>query len=705
MAFMILGILGVIIFAINGRVKAHSRGMLDQSKQDMTKIVENQLIILAGDISNYIISLETEIDKNMLNAAKVLREADEYEKGALSQAQLERLKEETRMSDLYIGDREGIFTLSTEKAALGVSLFGIWEGYRGLVTGQSEYLPSPFKVKVETGEIFKFTAIPRLGGRGILESALNTEDLRHYLERYIGRDTGVLSMNIFDSEPRTLTHNQAEGAKPWYTQGSAVSGSPEIRDLFQNPGNIKIILEAQEARIFYPVIAEGQVRYVLFLNVNTDSYFSVAQHIEGPLQTMVDDMGRLNFISWVAIFIALTLCTLFIGMMLTRVVKPLDYFNEILTALAKGDFSVKMDGKILGRKDESGLTAQAFKETIGQVGAMLGMLKQGMGDLRTAGGALETSAEDNQRQVKQIEGHIGEVTSQTDKQSENISRVSDSIAGIARNITALDGLITQQSDLITKSNEDTQALLASITAEQEVILGMSAEMGLLVKTSEESREKQGQLQEQIKNIYGLSEALNNTNRLISTIAAQTNLLSMNAAIEAAHAGAAGAGFAVVAGEIRKLAEDTTAHSKAVSAQVKEIQGGIDSVVAASNISRKSVENIIHYIEEVKAFITEASSSVDTQNEKSEAIRTQLSAITDLSGKVKGNASQMREESAAILSETRQAKDIFLSLQSRIHQMADNAEAIDSVSHSALAIAQETSQKITAISQQLDTFKV
>jgi methyl-accepting chemotaxis protein len=706
MAFMILCILGLIIIIINSRVKAHGSAMLTQSKQDMTKIVENQLIVLAGDVSNYIISLEAEIDKNMYNAAKLLREVDDLQNGRITQEQLERLKRETGMSDLYLGDTDGVFTLTTEANAVGMSLFSIWDGYRQLVTGQAEYLPSLFKLKVETGEIFKFTAISRLGGRGILESALNTAVIQQYLQRYISKDTGILSMNIFDAEPRTLTHNQAQGAKAYYAQGAAVtSGSPEIGALFKDSSQIKIYMEDNEARIFYPVVSGGTVRYALFLNVDTTGHFAVSRRIESPLNGLVGDMARLNIICFAGVFIALVLCTVFIGVMIGRIIEPLDHFNGVLTSLAQGDFSVAIPEKFLRRKDEAGITAQAFMETIGQVGNMLTLVKQEMGGLRTAGDSLEISVSNNQGQAHLIDNHIADLTEKADKQKTSVEKASESITEVAGHVSNLETLILDQAEGIGKSNVDTSELLESIVSEQQVVIKLRNEMHLLVETTEESKAKQLQLEEHIKNIYGLSEVLNNTNRMISAIAAQTNLLAMNAAIEAAHAGPAGKGFAVVADEIRKLAEDTTAHSKIVGTQVKEIQTGIGLVVAASAVTRESVETMIRYIGEVNAFIQEASSSIDTQNEKSESIRSQLQNITELSGKVQTNASIMRGESQNILKEISQVKAISQDLQNQIHKISQNAGAIGETSRAALTVAQGTLEKIAAISKQLDNFKI
>ncbi|MDR2535326.1 MAG: methyl-accepting chemotaxis protein [Treponema sp.] len=706
MAFIILCIVGMIIVVISAQVKQHGMSMITQVNQDIEKIVQERLETLARDISNYVVVLETEIDKNMLNAAKLLREADQLSGARLTLEDLERLKRETNMSDLYLGDINGVFTLSTEPEAAGISLFDIATDYRGLVTGKSDYIPSNFKMKFETKEIFKFTAIPRLGGRGVLESALNTSIIHQYLQQYISQDTGIKSMNLFDVDRLTLTHNQAPGQKPYYTQGAVVnSGSPEIDALFRDSSQIKIYMDSQESRIFYPVIANGAVRYVLFLNVDTTSYFALAYNIESPMQGLMTDITRLNVICFIGILVSLVLCTIFIGIMIGRIVSPLDYFNSALGSLAQGDFALTIPEDILRRKDEVGLTGQAFLDTVKQVSGMLTMLKNQMKELRSAGDSLEMSAGTNQQQVKLIQGHITDVTEKADKQTGSVSNVSESMGGIAENITKLDNLIGKQYDIITQSNEDTTSLLKSITDEQEIILKLTAEMERLIEATEVGKSKQAVLEGQIKNIYELSEVLNNTNQMISSIAAQTNLLAMNAAIEAAHAGAAGQGFAVVSDEIRKLAEDTTIHSKVVGNQIREIQSGIDMVVNASSITRKSSETMIQYIEEVSGFIKDASSSISTQNEKSEAIRSQLQIIIDLSKKVQTNASDMREESQTVLGEIDHVKSISLDVQDKMHKISSNTAAIGDISQTAITVAQETQKKIIVISQQLDNFKV
>jgi len=288
----IIGLLGLMILAVScillvfmflGTRGIRQRGsnMLAEINGNIEGNVRQELLDLAKNISNYTLALEAEIDRNMLNAANVLYEVDRLSNGKLTIADLKRLKQLTGMSDLYLGGSDGVFTLSTEPGAAGISLFDIWDGYRMLVSGESGYLPSDLKIKVETGEIFKFTAIPRAAKRGILESALEAEAIEKHLQNYIATSKGIRSMNLFDFTFLTLTENRKPGAQSVYTKGKSVpKGKTEIADLFKDPKNVKLTLDHTDARIYYPVVDGGRVRYVLFIDLDISGYFTLGKTIE-----------------------------------------------------------------------------------------------------------------------------------------------------------------------------------------------------------------------------------------------------------------------------------------------------------------------------------------------------------------------------------------------------------------------------------------
>ena len=332
----IIGLLCVMIFVvsciltgfmISSITEMRQRGGVMLSELDLhaQESVRDVLLNLADNVGNYILALEAEIDRSMLNAAMVLYENDRLSGGALTLDDLERIRLETGMSDMYLGDMDGFFTLSTEPEAIGISLFDIWEGYRMLVTGESDYLPSDLKVKAETGEIFKFTAIPRADGRGILESALDAGAVEDYLQRFVDGNESIRSMNLFDSDLTTLTGNRINGVSPIYVKGSTVPREiTDISDFFAGHTEAKITMDKHNARIYYPVTDGNRVRYVLFIDLDTASYFAMQDLMEGSIAELVRESTYLSALSLGTVFATLLIFTVFVSFMTNKLIRRLE---------------------------------------------------------------------------------------------------------------------------------------------------------------------------------------------------------------------------------------------------------------------------------------------------------------------------------------------------------------------------------------------
>ena len=332
----IIGLLGLMIFVVSciltifmffsiSKMQQRGNFMLTELDLNTHDRVKQELRNLAENISNYILVLEAEIDRSMLNAARLLYEEDRLSGGNLTLEDLERIKLDTGMTDLYLGDKDGVFILSTEPEALGLSLFDIWEGYRMLVTGESDYLPSDLKVKAETGEIFKFTAIARADDRGILESALEASAVEDYLQRFIENNISIRSMNLFDLDLMTLTNNKAEGVQPIYIKGDQVPrGTTEIDAFFSGHTEIKIAMDRQNAQIYYPVIDGPRVRYVLFIDLETTNYFAMQNLIEVSIGELVRESTRLSVISLGTVFATLLVFTVSLSFIINKLVWRLE---------------------------------------------------------------------------------------------------------------------------------------------------------------------------------------------------------------------------------------------------------------------------------------------------------------------------------------------------------------------------------------------
>jgi signal transduction histidine kinase/DNA-binding response OmpR family regulator/ElaB/YqjD/DUF883 family membrane-anchored ribosome-binding protein len=329
MIFVVSCILVFFMFLNTKEMQRRGKSTLRNLELDAESKVRQELQSLVSNVSNYVLVLEAEIDRNMYNAARVLYELDRLSKGTLTVKDLERVKQETGMSDLYLGDLNGVFTVSTEPESIGMSLFDIWEGYRMLVTGESDHLPSDLKVKAETGEIFKFTAIPRANNLGVLESALAANIVEDYLQRFIENNVGIRTMNLFDKDLMTLTSNSAENAMAIYTKSKKVpQGSSEIDAFFNGSTEMKITMGRENAQIYYPVIDKGRVRYVLFIDLDVTSYFAMQKLVENSTTELIRENAYLSIISLGTVLATLLIFTILISFVISKLVKKLEEAME-----------------------------------------------------------------------------------------------------------------------------------------------------------------------------------------------------------------------------------------------------------------------------------------------------------------------------------------------------------------------------------------
>jgi len=195
------------------------------------------------------------------------------------------------------------------------------------------------------------------------------------------------------------------------------------------------------------------------------------------------------------------------------------------------------------------------------------------------------------------------------------------------------------------------------------------------------------------------------NTVMENIASQTNLLSMNAAIEAAHAGEAGKGFAVVADEIRKLAESSSEQSKTIGLVLRKIKDSIDKITHSTNSVIKDFEAIDHGVKSVARQGEEIRNAMEEQSEGSRQVLQASVQVNEITQQVKGGSMEMLEGSKEVIQESNLLDITTQELTNGINEMASGTEQVNDAINNVSELSSKNRENISALVKAVAHFKV
>jgi hemerythrin-like metal-binding protein len=252
---------------------------------------------------------------------------------------------------------------------------------------------------------------------------------------------------------------------------------------------------------------------------------------------------------------------------------------------------------------------------------------------------------------------------------------------ITENISQLNGEIETQTDSVARSSSAIEEMLANIDSVTRISRTNSENVNRLAEASEAGRTSLRAVADDMREIARESEGLLEINSVLASIASQTNLLSMNAAIEAAHAGEAGKGFAVVADEIRKLAESSGEQSKTISTVLKKIKDSIGKISAATGGVLDQFSAIEADVKTVSDQEEQIRNAMEEQSAGSKQILEAVGKLNEITRTVKNTSGQMQAGSREIISQGQNLEKAAAEITGEINAMAGRAgEVNDAVTH-------------------------
>jgi methyl-accepting chemotaxis protein len=248
-------------------------------------------------------------------------------------------------------------------------------------------------------------------------------------------------------------------------------------------------------------------------------------------------------------------------------------------------------------------------------------------------------------------------------------------------------------------------MLANIQSVTQTLVKNGESVNELSSASDLGRISLQEAASNIREIARNSEGLLEINKVMKNIASQTNLLSMNAAIEAAHAGEAGKGFAVVADEIRKLAESSSEQSKTISVILKKIKDSIDKVSESTGNTITKFEMIDSDVKTVSEQEENIRSAMKEQNEGSKHILEAVGKLNEITRHVKNESAEMLEGSREVIHESQNLDQVTQEITGGINEMAAGAEQINMAVNMVNEISVKNMENIELLVKEVSMFKV
>lgn len=314
--------------------------------------------------------------------------------------------------------------------------------------------------------------------------------------------------------------------------------------------------------------------------------------------------------------------------------RPLAWVTKNLYQAASGDLT--MDPISIKNKDEIGVLAESFNGMGTSLANLIRQIRSSTELVAASTEQLLASSEQNSHATEQISSSIQEVAIGSEKQTQYSTKATHVVSEISNGMELVTNSIQKVVDLSFSANQ--KALSGNIIAKETV-----SQINQIQKHVENTSEIVNGLGERSNEIGKIAE-------VISQLSSQTNLLALNAAIEAARAGEHGKGFAVVADEVRKLAEQSSAATDSIRFIIKQIQEEISEVVTSMKQGNDSVntgiqnvyqtenafKEILEMVAGISAQTAEVSSVVNEVHAGTENMVQVISEITTISVQALGN---------------------------------------------------------------------
>ena len=388
----------------------------------------------------------------------------------------------------------------------------------------------------------------------------------------------------------------------------------------------------------------------------------------------------------------------------TRISRPVHTLIGTLKNIAQGDGDLTVRLPIVGNRETTAL-ARYFNQTMEKISGSVKTVKKDANTMRDVGDNLATNMTETASAINEISANIEGVKKQVMNQSTSVIEIGTSLQSMMRTIEKLNTSIETQAKTVDTSSASVRQMVSNVQSVATIIEMNLQTLDELNTATHNGKTGIADTVELSKAVDDSSAVLLDTSAVIQNIAAQTNLLAMNAAIEAAHAGEAGKGFAVVAGEIRKLAEESNTQGKNITAILQGLKEKIELVNTAAVAIEKQFDTIFDLVERTKTQEHIIMGAMQEQNADSERILTAMHTIDNMTHTVQNISYEMLHGSNLVSDEMKRLANMSDAIADSMNEMATGTMQINNAVHEVQELSQHNKNSIDNLASEVNQFKI
>ena len=686
----------VIIFGLLILTAGLTEGVLAvrTARKAVTEKVESHLIDKANDVAEIIDGRITALFQFLEGLARMPIFTDST---LTYREKVIRLEQEITFNealyDSVITDAQGNM-YSADGQVIPVNNY---DWFKASIAGK-DFLSEPFTSAVN-GKFIMTISVPLYDNDrniiGVLATAIDAKRLSMLIEDIIVGKTGYAF--ILGATGNAVAHKNFDFVVNKFN--GMETGKKD--KTFESVANLHstAIYSSKPSVVFYTY--KATVSIASYSKMKTTGWTVILSAPVNEFMGTVNEL-RLEMLIIGAVILLTTLVTVYL--VARAMVKPINVVVSALKDIAQGEGDLTVRLPVHGNDEVTDLS-EYFNETIEKIGASIQAVGTSSDEMEEIGNELASNMTETASAVNEISANIDGVKQQAMTQAASVTETAATIEEIVRTIKQLNNSIETQAASVAQSSSSVEEMVANIASIGQTLGKTDDVIRSLTTATGDGKATLVTSNTVTQKIAEESGSLMEASSVIQHIASQTNLLAMNAAIEAAHAGEAGKGFAVVADEIRKLAEESSMQGKTITTTLKTLSGEIETLSASSKTVEEKFNAIFTLAEQVKEMSALLTESMKEQENGSNEVLTAIKNINMVTVEVQAGSEEMLKGGEGVTEEMRKLDDLTRIITESMNEMAAGAVQINNAVQEVNEITQKNKRSIEALASEVSKFKV